>query len=204
MAESDESRLGLPEPRVTGDVPVEQALKQRHSVREFAPDSLSVEQVGQLLWAAQGSTRSGGYRTAPSAGALYPMEVYLVAGAVERLSPGVYRYDPAAHELALLGEGDRRNRLARAAHGQDWVREAPAVLVIAGVYARTASKYGQRAERYVPIEVGHAAQNVYLQCTASGLATVFVGAFDDDEVRGVLGLSDTQVPLALMPLGKEL
>ncbi len=156
----------------------------------------------QSLWSAQGHTHADGFRTAPSAGALYPLEIYVVAGDVADLPAGVYRYQPREHNLVLVQRGDLRAPLASAALGQAWIRSAPAVLAIAGVYQRTARKYGKRGRRYVHIEVGHAAQNVYLQATTRGLATVLVGAFNDTEVQEVLGLPSDHAPLGLMPLGR--
>jgi SagB-type dehydrogenase family enzyme len=182
---------------------LEGLLNQRRSVRDFADLPLGLAEVGQLAWAAQGETHGDGLRTAPSAGALYPLELYVVAGAVDGLEPGVYRYRPQAHSLEATGEGDRRSALARAALGQSWLSEAAAVFVFAAVYERTAWKYGTRAERYVHMEVGHAGQNLFLQAEAQGLGTVVVGAFDDAEVARVVGLPPDQRPLSLMPVGKK-
>jgi len=193
--------IALPEPATDGDVTLERALQARRSERDYSKRPLSLADVAQLLWAAQGITSRGGGRTAPSAGALYPLELYLVAGNVDSLPEGVYRYQAKGHRLRLTTEGDPRKPLAKAALGQSWVRRAPAVLVVAGVYARSAKKYGQRARRYTHIEVGHAAQNVYLQAGARGLGTVIVGAFDDAAVQSVLGLPPDHRPLALMPVG---
>lgn len=201
MAMETGQRIPLPAAASGGEMPVEEALEQRRSIREFSRDGLELEDVSQLLWAAQGVTGRRGYRAAPSAGALYPLEIYVVAGDVAGLSPGVYRYRPDKHDLVLVADGDRRKPLASAALDQGWVRRAPAVLVIAGVYERTMAKYGERGRRYVHMEVGHAAQNVYLQATARGLGTVMVGAFDDDEVREVLGLPADHEPLGIMPVG---
>ncbi len=199
-------RIPLPAARI-GNVgnamSVEEALEQRRSVREFRRDGLVLEDLAELLWAAQGITGRRGLRTAPSAGALYPLELYLVTGDVEGLSPGVYRYRPKKHDLLPIASGDLRKPLASAALGQDWVRRAPAVLVITGVYQRTMARYGQRGRRYVHMEVGHAAQNVYLTATARGLGTVMVGAFDDNEVQEVLDLPADHEPLGLMPIGYE-
>lgn len=194
-------RVPLPESSRRGKGSLDGALSSRRSVREYAPEALSLEAVSRLLWAAQGENRSGGGRTAPSAGALYPLELYLVAGRVEGVAPGWYRYRPGDHALLRTGEGDPRGRLASAALGQAWVRDAPASIVIAAVYARTTRKYGERGRRYVHIEVGHAAQNVCLQATALGLGTVFVGAFDDQRVKELLRLPDEEAPLAILPVG---
>lgn len=193
--------LELPEPRLDGDVSLEASIRERRSVREFSKRPLSLADAGQLLWAAQGVTSRDGGRAAPSAGALYPLELYLVAGNIESLPAGLYRYRPRGHRLQHLADGDLRDALGRAALGQAWVRRAPAVLVIAAVYERSARKYGQRARRYARIETGHAAQNVYLQAVALDLGTVIVGAFDDTEVQQVLNLPADHAPLALMPAG---
>lgn len=192
--------LKLPEPETRSDVSVEQAIGKRRSLRNYS-GSLALVDVSQLLWAAQGETHPDGYRAAPSAGALYPLEVYLVVGNVDGLSAGIYRYRPGQHDLVQLGAADLRTELASAAHGQSYMRTAAAVLVITGVYERTRKKYGQRTYRYVHMEVGHAAQNVYLQAEARGLGTLVMGAFDDERVQAVLGLPDDHEPLGLMPVG---
>ena len=200
--DDDNQRIALPRADITGQMPVERALEQRRSVRTFASAPLSLADVGQLLWAAQGVTHKKGFRTAPSAGGLYPLEVYLVAGKVDDLSPGVYRYLPGHHDLIRVASGDRRRALAAATAGQDWVRRGSAVLVIAGIYERSSKKYGRRGQRYTHIEVGPVAQNVYLQATALGFGTVFVGAFYDAEVQDALGLPADHEPLGLMPVGR--
>ena len=192
----------LPPPEPEGGLSIEAALHQRRSVRAFAPAALAFKDVAQLLWAAQGITDARGFRTAPSAGALYPLEVYLAAGAVEQLHAGVYHYDPIAHAVSIMLAGDQRAALSRATLGQTWVRDAAAALVICAVYRRTMAKYGERGIRYAQIEVGHAAQNVYLQAVSLGLGTVMVGAFDDDQVRTLLGMTDDSQPLGIMPIGK--
>jgi SagB-type dehydrogenase family enzyme len=193
--------ITLPEVSIDGGRSFAGILRERRSMREFSAAPLSLEAAGQLLWAAQGVTSSAGERTAPSAGALYPLEVYLAAGSVDGLASGVYGYRAHGHSLRAYLAGDRRRELADAALGQAAVLKAPAVLVIAARYARTARKYGARSERYVHIEVGHAAQNVYLQARALGLGTVIVGAFDDDAVRAALELAEQEAPLALLPVG---
>lgn len=192
----------LPRPRSESDVSVEEALARRRSIREFAPDALNLADAGGLLWAAQGMTGRYGRRTAPSAGALYPLEIYLVAGAVDELAPGVYHYSPRHHELETAAGGDQRARLATAALGQEWMAEASAVLVIAGDVGRTERKYGERAVRYMNMEVGAVAENIYLEATALDLGTAFVGAFHDRRVREVLDLPGDEWPLGLMPVGR--
>jgi len=194
--------IRLPEPLPRGVVSVEEALRRRRSQREWSSAPLTLVEVAQLLWAAQGRTSPDGGRTAPSAGALYPVELGLLAGDVEGLAPGVYRYRPDGHLLEPVLGGDRRRALADAAFGQDWLRSAPACLVVGAVYERTASKYGARAERYVQIEAGAVAQNVALQAVALGLGTVVVGAFDDAAVARVMGFAPEERPLAILPVGR--
>lgn len=193
----------LPKPRTAGNVSVEQALHQRRSLRSYSRAALSLEEVGQLLWAAQGITSRSGYRTAPSAGALYPLETFLCAGRVDGLPAGVYRYRPEGHELVPLAEGDRRAELAAAALAQGWVREAPVVIALAAVYRRVTGRYMQRGVRYAWMEAGHAAQNVLLQAAALGLGGVPVGAFDDRAVARVLRMAGEEEPLYLIPVGRR-
>jgi SagB-type dehydrogenase family enzyme len=199
-ARSD-SVIKLPPPDTLGLVTVEQALWHRRSVRTFTGESLSLRQVGQLLWAAQGLNRGLVGRTAPSAGATYPMELYLVAGKVKRLKPGVYHYGFDGHYLTFDKGGDHRAELADAALGQSSISTAPAVLVLAADFSRTARAYGQRASRYVYMEAGHIGENVHLQCEALGLGTVMIGAFQDDRVKKLLGIG--QEPLYIMPAGRK-
>lgn len=193
----------LPERQPSTWRPVEHLLARRRSVREFANEALSLGELGRLLWAAQGITDEAGLRTAPSAGALYPLELMLVAGRVEGLSASIYRYRPHAHSLESVAKGDVRRSLARAAFNQNWMAGAPAILAFSAVMDRTVVKYGPRAFQYVCMEVGHCAQNVYLEAQSLGLATVMVGAFDDVDVRAVLRLTADETPLALMPLGQS-
>lgn len=177
-------------------------LRRRRSQRSFARRELSAAQLSLLLWSAQGITeRKQGLRTAPSAGALYPLVIYVVAGRVADLKAGVYRYDATVGRLDRLGAEDRRASLARRAQGQGWIDDAPAILVITGSYRRTAEKYGERARRYVHIEAGHAAQNLCLMATALDLATTPVGAFDDERIARLLELPPDLVPLLLLPVG---
>lgn len=187
-------RIVLPEPRYESDVSVEEALLKRRSIRSYSDEALSWNEISQILWAVQGITDPRGFRTAPSAGALYPLEIYLV------MEEGVFHYNPEEHSLQKLQDGDFRRSLSDAALGQPWVANAPVDLVITGVFERTTKKYGQRGERYVYMEAGHAAQNVYLQCVSLGLGTVVVGAFYDEEVKRLLNL--TEEPLYIMPIGK--
>ncbi|MFH0914907.1 MAG: SagB/ThcOx family dehydrogenase [bacterium] len=192
----------LPDPATDGAVSLEQAVKARRSVREYTDEPLTLSEIGQLLWAAQGITSDEGARAAPSAGGTYPLEIYVAAGRVAGLEPGVYRYRPATHDLILSTTGDARARLADASLDQVWVREGAAVVVIGAVYSRTTERYGERGVRYVHLEAGHAAQNLCLQATALGLAAVTVGAFSDDEVQDVLHMAREEEPLYVLPIGR--
>jgi SagB-type dehydrogenase family enzyme len=191
-----ETTIALPTPALAGTMSLEEALAQRRSVREFDDVPLTTAEVGRLLWAAQGITNDLGFRTAPSAGALYPLEIYMVT------AQGVFHYEPRGHRLLLLRPGDVRAELYGAALSQEPVRQAPTLFVVAAVYERTAQKYGtERSPRYVHLEAGHAAQNLLLQATALGLGAVPIGAFDDRGVQAALGLSADQAPLYLIPVG---
>ena len=202
MTQAGES-IALPEPAVTGSSSLEQLIAQRRSVRDFDNSALTLADVSQLLWSAQGITHPYGLRAAPSAGALYPLELHLVAGRIEGLAQGVYHYDPASHQLARTHQDDVRADLTRAALAQDWMQNAAAVIVFTAEYERTTRKYGKRGRRYVHIETGHAAENLFLQAESLGLATVVVGAFNDDKVASVLRLPDELQPLLLMPVGRN-
>jgi SagB-type dehydrogenase family enzyme len=193
----------LPPVQQSGQVSVEQALQSRCSVRHYGSETLSLEQTAQLLWAAQGTIHKSGLRTAPSAGALYPLEIYLIAGNVGGLEAGVYHYIPKSHSLHMESAGDKRIEVAEAALHQVWMAQAPAMIVIAAVYARTNIKYGDRTIRYVNMEVGAAAENIYLQAAALELGTVFVGAFYDLKVQSALELTEGEIPLGIMPVGRK-
>lgn len=192
----------LPDLTLKGDVSLEETLSRRRSRRSYKEGALTLSQVGQLLWAAQGKTTDWGGRTAPSAGATYPLEVYLVAGAVEGLDAGIYRYVPDGHELELMSKGDIREELARHCLGQSMVSEAPIDIVLSAVYERTTGRYGQRGVMYVHMEAGHAGQDIYLQSEALGLGTVAVGAFSPKDVAALLGLPGDMEPLYIFPVGK--
>ncbi len=194
-----DSIFKLPQPDTIGRVTVEQALLRRRSVRTYSNEPLSLNEVSQILWSAQGKTGKAYGRTAPSAGATYPMEVYLVVGKVTGLDSGVYYYLLEEHALKLVKGGDLRQKLAGAALGQTCIQTAPAVLVLCADYRRTTGRYGERGERYVHMEAGHIGQNVSLQCVALNLGTVMIGAFIDDGVKRVLGTNFA--PLYIMPIG---
>jgi SagB-type dehydrogenase family enzyme len=202
----------LPEPRLDGETSLEEALAGRRSVRAYTDTALTLEEISQLLWAAYGVTMPveqgpeflrGGLRTAPSAGARYPLEVYLVARAVTGLDPGVYRYESGEHRLLALSIEDRWQALSDAGFNQPHFETAAAAIVYSAVYGRTTEAYGTRgAERYVCMDLGHSAENVYLQAYALGIGTCAIGAFDDDALKQAVDMSAEEVPLYIMPLGK--
>ena len=196
------STISLPSPRIQSQISVEAALLTRRSVRTYSDAPLTLPEAGQLLWAAQGITDPNGFRTAPSAGALYPLELYLVVKSVDRLSPGIYHYLPTDHQLRLLSEGEVSDQLSDAALRQSAVKDAPVVIVFSAVPERTTARYGERGMQYVFMEAGHAAQNVCLQAVALDLGTVTIGAFDEDEVRTILNLPEREIPLYLLPVGR--
>jgi SagB-type dehydrogenase family enzyme len=192
--------IRLPAPNLTGSVSVEKAIAERRSIRQFADDSLSLEIVSQMLWAAQGITNGDRRRAAPSAGATYPLKIYLVANRVEGLKSGLYHYLVDSHGLEVIKIQDLGNPLREAALGQSMIEKAAFNIVIAADYQRTTARYGARGGRYVHIEVGHAGQNIYLQAEALGLGTVAVGAFNDQKVQDLLEIKEEV--LYIMPIGK--
>ena len=195
----------LPPAATKGNISVEEALARRRSIRHYSSKPLSLDSLSQVLWAAQGITETdGGFRTAPSAGALYPLEVYIVVRkeGVEALSAGVYHYHPKGHILTLVKDGDVSAGLEAATWGQEIVKEAAATIIITGVLSRTAEKYGKRGTQYVFQESGHVAQNVFLQATVLGIGTVVMGAFSEAGVKRVVGAGAGERPLYVQPLGK--
>jgi SagB-type dehydrogenase family enzyme len=196
------SVIKLPAPHLSSDFSLETALKKRRSLREFGRRPVSLDQVSQLAWAAQGISGQKPYkRTAPSAGGRCPLELYLLAGEVDGVLPGIYRYQAVDHSLTRLDDRDKRQALGHAAAEQTWLADAPVVFLFAAIYERTKSKYGQRGVRYVHMDVAFAAENLHLQAVALGLGTVVMGAFDDDAVHGVMGLPEEERPLLIMPVG---
>jgi SagB-type dehydrogenase family enzyme len=203
MKISDSEFIELPQPNFSGEVSIEKALYKRRSIRDYTDAPLTISEIAQLLWAAQGITeKSYGLRTAPSAGALYPLEIYIVVSNVTDLAPGIFKYQPQNHTLKKISNGDKRRDISNAALRQDAIESSAAVILITAVYERTAVKYGGRAERYVNIEVGAAAQNIYLQSVSLEIGTVIIGAFKDDSLKKTLNLPANERPLAIMPLGK--
>jgi len=204
-----EEEILLPYPSLKGPMSLEEAIARRRSIREYSDKPLFLMHLSQILWAAQGITDvKRSFRAAPSAGATYPLELYVVVGengvAINKtyfLKAGVYKYNVKRHSLVLVKEGDVRESLAKAALNQEWVRKAPVSIVIVAIYERTTKFYGERGVRYVLIEVGHVGQNIYLQATALRLGTVAVGAFYDDEVRKIISASENEHPVYIMPIG---
>jgi SagB-type dehydrogenase family enzyme len=196
VTEEPATVIDLSPPSLLGELSLEEVLARRRSIREYAESLLGIDELSQLLWAAQGVTAASGHRTAPSAGALYPLEVYVVT------SEGAHHYLPDGHQLETLTDADLRMEMMAAGLGQTAIGDAAAVFVIAGVVARTEAKYGDRAERYVILEAGHAAQNLLLEAVALGLGAVPIGAFHDDEVQRTLALPDDIRPLYLIPVGR--
>ena len=197
--------IELPLASTKGNVSVEEAMARRRSIRHYSQKPLTLESLSQILWASQGITQQDGeFRTTPSAGALYPLEVYVVVGkaGVETLPEGVYHYRPKGHLLATVKEGDVSADLEDATWGQDIVKEAAATIVITGVLSRMTEKYGRRGTQYMFQESGHVAQNIFLQATALGIGTVAMGAFGEAAVRRVLGAEADERPLYVQPLGK--
>jgi len=217
---SSESKIiQLPNPILESETSVEEALNARQSVRTYSAEPLTISEISQMLWAAQGITRKkdtpprkwnekyewqGGKRTAPSAGGLYPMELYLLAGNVEGLDQGVYKYIVKNHSLIKVIDGDKRADVRDVSLKQKQITAGAAVIVIAAVYERTSIKYGDRSEKYIFTEVGHIGQNIYLQGGSLGIGTVMIGAYKDDGLKRVLNLPDDEKPMAVMPIGKML
>jgi len=194
------AEIPLPKPILKGPVSLEETLARRRSVRSYTSDPLTINDVSQLLWAAQGVTASGGKRTAPSAGAAYPLDIYLMAGNVKELASGVYRYVPQRHALEKVAGGDLRLKIAQAALMQPWVGQAPATIIFAVNYGKM-GRYGNRGKMYADFEVGHAAQNLMLEAVALDLGTVAVGSFDEATVKGIINLPSIHTPVYLIPVG---
>jgi SagB-type dehydrogenase family enzyme len=204
VARKKEPPIKLPSPISRGKISVEQAISKRRSIRRFKNEPLTLDQLSQLLWSAQGITATGGRRAAPSAGATYPLEIFVVVGnnGIRTLAAGIYHYDIDNHSLSLYHIGDFQQKLADIALGQSFIARCPVDIVICAIHPRTAYRYGHRGERYVHMEVGHVGENVALQAVALGLGTVMVGAFEDEDVRKVLKLEEQIKPLYVIPVGK--
>jgi SagB-type dehydrogenase family enzyme len=183
---------------------VEEAIWKRRSVRNYLRKPITLGQLSQVLWAAQGVTdRQSGYRAAPSPGAKYTLEIYVFTreGGVAELPSGVYHYEPYTHRITRVKTGDYTSSLQSAAGGQEQVGQAAAIIAATGVFARATVKYGERGIQYAIQESGSTAENIYIESTALRLGTVMIGAFDDDQVSQLIGTTKGEKPLFLMPLG---
>lgn len=198
--------VDLPQAEISGNMSVDQAIQNRRSVRSFSATPLTLKDVSQLLWAAQGITDSErNFRATPSAGHVFPMEVYLVAGngSVQELEAGIYHYNPFNNTLEKIVEGDQRYNLSQAAHQQKWVNDAPISLVVTGNYQKMQDKYpeGNISTRFVDMEAGHIGENIYLEVVSRGLGTVAIGSFYDDQMINLLKLPSNETPLYIYPVG---
>ncbi len=193
--------IDLPDPIKDGKISIEKALTLRRSIRSYTDEPLELDDLAQLLWSAQGITNEQGFRTAPSAGATFPLDMFVFVNDVETLGTGIYHYHPHEHQLELLREEDVSSPLFRACLSQSMILDGAVVLIFAAVFERTTDRYGERGERYVHNEIGHASQNVHLQAAALDLGTVVIGAYRDDEVEEILQLGEQYSVLYLMPVG---
>lgn len=202
MAHETAVLIGLPEPNLEGRLALERAIERRRSVRDFQDRPITEAELGQLLWAAQGVSHPDGLRTVPSAGALYPLELYAITRGCGSLHAGIYHYVPQRHGLERVAEGDFRAGFAAAALDQEWTADSAVIFIIAAAYRRTMSKYGARGRRYVAIEAGHAAQSIYLQAVSLGLCATQVGAFRDDAIARLVRLPVDQEPVTSVVVGR--
>ncbi|MCE5345208.1 MAG: SagB/ThcOx family dehydrogenase [Bacteroidales bacterium] len=209
-ADREQLTYTLPSPKLKGTITVEEALSKRRSHRSYLKTKISAEDLSQILWAAYGISKPldgypqtrGGLRTVPSAGALYPLEIYVLIRNVEGIEPGVYKYFSQSHKITCVITKDMKEELSLAALNQKMIHVAPVCLLISAVFSRTTQGYGDRGrERYVYMEAGHSAQNIYLEAEALHLGTCSIGAFNDDEVKKVIQLPDEEEPLYIMPVG---
>lgn len=194
--------LQLPQAEKQGGMSLNDALALRRSGRSYIQEPMHIKQVSQLLWSAQGINNEDNFRTAPSAGATFPLEIFVMTNNISGLDKGIYHYQPEDHALELVHQGDYSSELMKAALGQSMIKDAALVVIFGAVPERTTARYGKRGERYVHNEIGHASQNLHLQASALGLSTVVVGAFKDDEVENVLQLNNEIRVLYLMPVGR--
>lgn len=199
-----EKAMNLTQPVLDGSISLEKAIEQRRTIRSFGHEPIAIQQLSQILWAAQGITGLRGFgRAAPSAGALYPLDVYAVIGknSIKDLDSGVYHYNPRGHSIRKIADGDRRKDVALASLRQMWMAKAPVLFVITAEYDRITIKYGNRGVRYAHMEVGHVGQNIFLQCQTLGLSAGIVGAFHDRDVAKIVRVNKDYEPLIIMPVG---
>jgi len=194
--------IALPAPKTDGTFSLEKALHERRSLRGPAETPLTLEEIGQLCWAAQGVTDEKGHRTAPSAMAAYPLELYVLAGSVTGLAPGGYHYEPAQHALTPRTGGPQLVDFEQQAVGQGWTAKVPAIFVISGSTAKM-TRMRDRAAQFMWVEAGLAAQGFFLEATALGLGSTYVGGFDPAAARTALGLAEGEEVLAVLPVGRK-
>ena len=201
---ADVERIALPDPHGYQGLSLEEAVETRRSVRDYSGEPLSQEELSRLLHAAQGITEDRwGFRAAPSAGALYPIELYAVVHNVAGVEPGVYHYAVREHGLELLQAGDFRAAVTQAGLWQTFLGQANVCFVLSAIFQRTRWKYRERAYRYVLLEAGHIGQNLYLAATSMGLGACAVGAFLDDDLNDLLGLDGKdEAALYIISVGK--
>lgn len=199
--------IPLPSASFKGIISVEEAIVNRRTERSFSSEPLALKEWGQILWAAQGITSSEGIkkRSAPSAGALYPLDIYLILGenALKPTGSGVFHYLPIQHALRRLSKKDLRKKVAEASLYQLWMAEAPGMIVITAEYPRITGKYGNRGIRYAHIEAGHVAQNCFLQAESLQLCAGIVGAFDDEALSDLLPFPEGHDPILILPVGRQ-
>ncbi|MCU4173438.1 SagB/ThcOx family dehydrogenase [Carboxylicivirga sp. N1Y90] len=206
----DDKTYQLPTPEFTSNISVEESMLNRRSQRDYRSQAITAQQLSQVLWSAYGITQAieepeflrGGLKTAPSAGARYPLDIYVLIGNVDGLKKGLYKFLPNGHKLLKLNSADLRHELCIASYDQLMIQEAPAVLLYSAIFERCTSKYGDRGrERYVCMDLGHSAENVYLQVQSLGLGTCAIGAFNDEEVSNIINLPTEEEPLYILPIG---
>ena len=211
-ADGDQLTYILPSPMTDGVVSVAYALANRRSNRQYTDQALSPEHLAQILWSAYGVTKPevtraslrGGFRTAPSAGGRYPFEVYAVVGNVTGIEPGVYRYISEEHKIVKTIDGDIRKEFCELALGQTFVLEAPVSIFYSAIFFRTTERYGERgSQRYVWIDLGHSAENIYLQAEALDLGACAIGSFYDDRMTELMQLPEEEVPMYIVTVGHK-
>ncbi len=197
VAGADNMIIKLPEPGFT-DRSIEECIAHRRSIRSYKKNvELSADQLSLLLWAAQGITdKTRGFRAVPSAGATYPLELFIA------MKDGLYQYIPESHSLKSIKKKDVRRLIANAALNQMFIADASVVVVITAIFERTTIRYGKRGGQYVHNEAGHCAQNLHLMAVALGLGSVPVGAFNEEKVKQELELNN-EFPLYIVPIGHE-
>jgi len=203
-AQMQHNQIKLPAPVTESKTSIEKAIKERRSIRKYRNIALSINELSQLLWAGQGITDSfNKYRSYPSAGALFPLELYVAINKVEKIEKGLYYYDPFKHVLIKKSDKDIIPEITQAALNQQFINESAIVLIYTAIKSRSTSRYGERGLRYIYMEAGHAAQNIYLQAVSLNLGVVVIGAFIDKEISKILNLKDDEIPVYIIPVGKK-